>query len=345
MPATPGKLLVRGSVNIDEFFVVDHIVRSGETISSTDYSRRAGGKGANQAVASAKAGAQVDFAGLVGNDGGWLRDTLGGYGVGVSLLGADDVLPTGRAVIQLSSSTADNSIVLLPGANFSQTSPLHKLSPEELAKYSHLLLQNEIPLEETRDALRRAESAGLTTLFNPSPMLTRQALTEFEWQHLDWLVINEGEGADLLTALADPAAVEQTSGGAAALLEALRRTALGSLTGIIMTRGAEGVVASLRDGSVVEVGPGKVVGGVKDTTGAGDCFTGYFATLLSTLLRSPGYSLTSDKLRDILAIASQAAAICVESPGAMESVPTLAAVKERMGDGWKEGMEWEVLLR
>ncbi|PRQ70712.1 Ribokinase-like protein [Rhodotorula toruloides] len=342
MPTTPGKLLVRGSVNIDEFFVVDHIVRSGETISSTDYSRRAG---ANQAVAAAKAGAQVDFAGLVGNDGGWLRDTLGGYGVGVSLLGADETLPTGRAVIQLSSSTADNSIVLLPGANFSQTSRFRHLTSAQLATYSHLLLQNEIPLNETKDALRRAKSAGLTTLFNPSPMPSQQALAEFAWQHLDWLVINEGEGADLLAALADPAAAEQANEGPAALLRALRRTALGSLTGIIMTRGAEGVVASLRDGSVVEVGPGKVVGGVKDTTGAGDCFTGYFATLLSTLPRSPAYSLTHDKLRDILAIASQAAAICVESQGAMESVPTLAAVKERTGEGWKEGMEWEVLLR
>ncbi|KAL7342755.1 Ribokinase-like protein [Rhodotorula toruloides] len=181
-------------------------------------------------------------------------------------------LPTGRAVIQLSSSTADNSIVLLPGANFSQISPLHDLTSAQLSTYSHILLQNEIPLQETKGALRRAKSAGLTTLFNPSPMPSRQALTEFEWQHLDWLVINEGEGADLLAALADPAATE-SSGGAAALLGALRRTALGSLTGIIMTRGADGVVSSLRDGSVVEVGPGKVVGGVKDTTGAGDCFT------------------------------------------------------------------------
>lgn len=192
------------------------------------------------------------------------------------LCGADEIykqLPTGRAVIQLSSSTADNSIVLLPGANFSQISPLHDLTTAQLATYSHILLQNEIPLQETKGALRRAKSAGLTTLFNPSPMPSRQALADFEWQHLDWLVINEGEGADLLDALADPAAAEQANEGPAALLEALRRTALGSLTGIIMTRGAEGVVSSLRDGSVVEIGPGKVVGGVKDTTGAGDCFT------------------------------------------------------------------------
>lgn len=242
----------------------------------------------------------------MGNDGEWLRDTLGGSGVGLSLLGTDETvrppispcfreirpwgdralrssdffcqLPTGRAVIQLSSSTADNSIVLLPGANFSQLSPFKDLTSDRLANYSHLLLQNEIPLEETKQALRLAKSTGrLTTLFNPSPMLTRQALAEFEWQHLDWLIINEGEGEDLLAALADPASapaqVEKTGGGPAALLEALRRTALGSLTGIIMTRGAEGVVASLRDGPIVEVGPGKVVGGVKDTTGAGDCFT------------------------------------------------------------------------
>ncbi|GJN94450.1 hypothetical protein Rhopal_007530-T1 [Rhodotorula paludigena] len=308
-----GKLLVRGSINID-------------------------GKGANQAVSAAKAGADVDFAGSIGEDGTWLRQTLENYGVGVSLLHTDAQLSTGRAIIQLSTSTADNSIVLNKGANFSLAAP--PLSPPQLSEYTHLLLQNEISLDETKRVLRDAHAAGLTTLLNPSPMLTREELAAFEWDQLDWLVINEGEGEDLLLALADGA--EAGKGDAKALLGALRATVLRGLTGIIMTRGAEGVVASLRAGEVVEVGPGKVVGEVKDTTGAGDCFTGFFATLLSTLPRDE--ALSPATLSSVLSIACQAAAMCVEKHGAMESVPTLKDVKERMGVQWGNGRPWQSLL-
>ncbi|TNY20399.1 Ribokinase-like protein [Rhodotorula diobovata] len=336
------RLLVRGSINIDEFFVVDHIVRSGETIASTDYSRRAGGKGANQAVAAAKAGAAVDFAGVIGHDGGWLRETLGEYGVGLSLIEEDDKTPTGRAIIQLSSSTADNSIVLLPGANFSASaSPHPRLPSSALSSYTHLLLQNEIPLQETRRTLRDAHAAGLVTLFNPSPMPKREDLAAFEWGALDWLVINAGEAEDLLVALAsEEFAAAAQSKGPEALLRALRETSLRSLTGIIMTRGAEGVSCSLREhpGETMQVSAGKVVGGVKDTTGAGDCFTGYFATLLASL---PG-KVSSDEgasvklVKHCLVVASQAAAMCVETPGAMESVPKLGDVITRMGERWKD---------
>ncbi|GAA5906876.1 hypothetical protein JCM5296_005554 [Sporobolomyces johnsonii] len=345
MAATQGKLLVRGSINIDEFFVVDHIVRSGETISSTSFSRRAGGKGANQAVSAARAGAAVDFAGTIGNDGAWLRDTLSSYGLGLSLLATDENLPTGRAIIQLSSSTADNSIVLLPGANFtSSPSPLASLSSSKLSSYTHLLLQNEIPLESTKQALRDAKSAGLTTILNPSPMLSQEALRSFEFEKLDWLLINEGEGEDLVAALSTSAEAEAPARGPEDGLRRLRETRLSGLTGIIMTRGADGVMASLKGGELVNVGAGKVEGGVKDTTGAGDCFTGFFATLLSTLTPTPSAPST-DKLNKILSIACQAAAMCVENPGAMESVPSLEDVKQRMGEKWAEGQEWERLLQ
>ncbi|GAA5919257.1 hypothetical protein JCM1841_006524 [Sporobolomyces salmonicolor] len=346
MAGTQGKLLVRGSINIDEFFVVDHIVRSGETISSTNFSRRAGGKGANQAVSAARAGAAVDFAGTIGNDGAWLRDTLSSYGLGLSLLATDESVPTGRAIIQLSSSTADNSIVLLPGANFtSSPSPSASLSSSELSAYTHLILQNEIPLAGTKQALRDAKSAGLTTLLNPSPMLRQEALQSFEFDQLDWLIINEGEGEDLVAALSTTAEAETPVSEPKAVLRRLRETRLSSLTGIIMTRGADGVMASLRGGELVRVGAGKVEGGVKDTTGAGDCFTGFFATLLSTLAPTPSRPLSTDKLEKILSVACQAAAMCVEKPGAMESVPSLQDVKERMGGKWPEGQEWERLLQ
>ncbi|GAA5973938.1 hypothetical protein JCM11641_001231 [Rhodosporidiobolus odoratus] len=345
-----GKLLVRGSINIDEFFEVNHIVRSGETISSTGFSRRAGGKGANQAVAAAKAGATVDFTGLIGSDGAWLRDTLEGYGVGLSLLGTDEDLPTGRAIIQLSTTTADNSIVLLPGANFSPSQSTALPPPSDLSSYTHLLLQNEIPLSDTKTALRTAKEAGVVTVFNPSPMLKREELEAFGWEMLDWLLINEGEGEDLLFALspspteAQPAAKEEKA-SAEELLRRLRKTRLEGLQGIIMTRGAEGVCASLKGGETVNVGAGKVEGKVVDTTGAGDCFTGFFATLLSTLsVSSSSPARDASPVQAILSTSCQAAAICCETHGAMESVPDLATVKARMGSSWARG-PWDELLK
>ncbi|KAM0747265.1 Ribokinase-like protein [Meredithblackwellia eburnea MCA 4105] len=309
-----GKILVRGSINIDEFFNVPHIVNSGETISSTGYSKRAGGKGANQAVSAAKAGATVDFAGHIGQDGVWLKDVLKGYGVGLDYLGLDDELPTGRALIQLSSSTSDNSIVLLPGSNFS-TAPL----APTFSSYTHLLLQNEIPFSSTVSSLRLAKQNSVTTIFNPSPLPSEEQLKEIDWNDVDWLLVNEGEGL-ALAGLKEGESEEKILGKLTSLSEK------GGLNAI-MTKGADGVVAVTKEGATVSCPAGKVNGGVKDTTGAGDCFTGYFATLLST----SASNLDSNNLFKILQTASQASAICVESEGAMESVPLMEQVRERLG--------------
>ncbi|GAA5985383.1 hypothetical protein JCM10908_006953 [Rhodotorula pacifica] len=311
-PAPP-RTLVYGSVNSDEFFVVDHIVRTGETISSTSYSRRAGGKGANQAVAAARAGARVDFAGAVGADGDWLETELKNYGVDTQLLRRDEQSATGRAIIQLSSSTADNSIILFPGANFAG----NRNRSFGLSRYSHLLVQNEIPWAETVSTLASAHAAGVVTFFNPSPMPTRSQLLELRWSDVDWLLINEGEAADLLATFD-----EKESGAVTELLSRLRHT-LGGTTAVVMTLGEQGARAILPDGSLVAAPAGQVEGGVKDTTGAGDCFTGYLATLLTE--RAP----TVAAFEHVLATACQAAAICVEKEGAMESVPTMAQVMQR----------------
>jgi len=89
--------------------------------------------------------------------------------------------------------------VLVPGANFSPSASPHPrlASSSAFSPYTHLLLQNEIPLPETRRTLDLAKAAGLVTLFNPSPMLSKADLAAFEWVKLDWLVINAGEAEDL----------------------------------------------------------------------------------------------------------------------------------------------------
>ncbi|BGP58214.1 hypothetical protein JCM8202_001695 [Rhodotorula sphaerocarpa] len=309
-------VLVYGSVNCDEFYVVDHIVRPGETISSTSYSRRAGGKGANQAVAAARAGAQVVFAGAIGQDGAWLVDELNSYGVGTSLLLTDEKTATGRAIIQLSSADGDNSIVLFPGSNFAG----NQNRSLDMSQHTHLLCQNEIPWTETVRALEQAHQSGLATFFNPSPMPTAAQLQALDWRTIHWLLINEGEGRDLLAAYGAP--VSDTASPQESL-ERLR-TALGGSTAVIMTLGAQGAAAITARGDIVAAPAGILKSAVKDTTGAGDCFTGFLATLLTAPIESGA------ELEPILAKACQAAAMCVEKSGAMESVPELAQVEERM---------------
>jgi len=95
--------------------------------------------------------------------------------------------PTGRAIIQVDP-LAENSIVLLKGANFASPSAL----PSDLTPYSLLVVQNEIPLEYTTDALRKAKSAGLQTMWNPSPVIGCNA-DSIPWDCVDWLILNEGE--------------------------------------------------------------------------------------------------------------------------------------------------------
>ena len=109
------KILVFGSLNIDLTFSLDHIVRPGETISSTALNRGAGGKGANQAAALAKAGADVYMAGKIGADGGFLTELLQSYGVDTGCVARYEGA-TGQAIIQLEKS-GQNSIVLFAGGN------------------------------------------------------------------------------------------------------------------------------------------------------------------------------------------------------------------------------------
>lgn len=292
-----------------------------------------------------------------------MHETLARYGVSQTFLAVDESLPTGRAMIQLSESTADNSIVLLAGSNYSASASSRSSLPhlERGGEFTHVLVQNEIPFEATQEALRAAKrkvkkehETTTTTILNPSPMLTNDELDRFEWDKLDWLVINEGEGRDLVDALSSNAKTTTPptpppSDEAGEILSRLRGTTqLAKLAGIVMTRGAQGVVASLRNGRVISSRAGTVRGGVKDTTGAGDCFTGFFATLLSTTTSSTTLGDDDDEriqtLTRILEIACQAAAMCCENHGAMESVPTLADVRERMGTRWLGGQPWESLL-
>jgi len=295
------RILNVGSLNIDHVYRVPHVVRPGETLSSLSYQRFAGGKGFNQSIALARAGANVSHAGRIGSDGVWLRDLLAEAGAAVTHLQVVDA-PTGHAIITVTPD-GQNSIVLYGGAN--QT-----VAPEDARRViasfragDYLLLQNEI--SALPSIMRMACEHGMRIVFNPAPMDAQVLLYPLET--VSCLLLNEIEGAQL-------AGTEKPQ----AILEALRRR-FSEMT-VILTLGPEGVLAS-EGGPAVHVPALQVK--VVDTTAAGDTFTGYY---LAERLRGAAFA-------DALRTACAAAAICVTRAGAADSIPTRAEVEAKLQGG------------
>ena len=236
------KVLNFGSLNIDFVYRVRDFVRPGETLAASGFARFAGGKGLNQSIALARAGARVVHAGAIGTDGGFLVDLLRGNGVDCSLVEVVGDTPTGHAIIQVADS-GENAIVLYPGAN-------HRISPDLIdralaatAPGDILLLQNEI--SGIAGIMRRAHERKLRIFFNPAPMTG--AVAEYPLELVDTLIVNETEQAALSAC----------------------RPAL--TCHVLKTLGAKGAVYD--DGIFV---PAQRVENVVDTTAAGDTFIGYF---------------------------------------------------------------------
>ena len=284
------KILCYGSLNIDMIFSVPHFVQAGETISSFSMRKSAGGKGANQASAIAKAGCDTYMAGKVGKDGRFLLEILEGYGVDCDLVRITDN-PSGQALIQLTP-TSQNAIILLAGEN-------KNIQKEEiddvLSKFSPgdwLVLQNEINLIEY--IIEKAAEKGMYICFNPAPF--DEYVRKLPLEKVSLLVVNEIEGAGL-------------SGVSGDFEEIIGR--LGKLypnQEIIMTAGAAGAYYTGRDGFIYQP---IIDYPVVDTTAAGDTFIGYY---LASILRGFG-------VRESLYYASKASGIAVSRPGAMQSVP------------------------
>ncbi len=289
------KILNFGSVNIDHVYSVDHFVRPGETMSSLSYERFSGGKGANQSIALAKAGADVFHAGKIGADGIWLKDNLKKFGVHADYLKTGDV-PTGHAVIQVSK-TGENSIVLYGGANQDIDAKFAKSVISKFKKGDILLLQNEI--SSIPQIMKMAHEKGMKIVLNPAPM--NKPVVSYPLKLVDIFILNEIEGADLTG----------KKGFEAVILE-MKRKYPGALT--IMTLGSKG--AAYLDGDKISFVPPVKVKPV-DTTAAGDTFIGYFLAEISKGVA------TSDAMK----LACRAAAICVTRKGAADSIPEMRELK------------------
>lgn len=296
-------LLNFGSLNIDYVYRVKTFVRPGETIAAESFQRFAGGKGLNQSIALARAGASVKHAGRIGPEGSFLTDALRNEGVdcsGVSVCG----IPTGHAVIQVSDS-GENCIVLFGGANLEIpeaeiVSALRRMEAGDL-----LLVQNEIsPLETVISA---AAARGMRIFFNPAPMT--DGVRRFPLHLMDTLIVNETEGA----ALAECSVHEPYEKILAILHSRYPRQNL------LMTRGGEGAVYFSREEDVIPV-PAAPVERILDTTGAGDTFLGYFLSGIAA----------GSPVKETLRRASVAAALCVSRRGAAESIPMSAEVDAAM---------------
>ncbi len=284
------KIVCLGSLNLDHVYQVDHFVRPGETLNSAGYSVGCGGKGLNQSIALARAGAPVMHAGKIGHDGAMLRDTLMRAGVDVSLV-TEGNTPTGHAVIQVDAK-GENAILLFGGAN-REITEVEIDSALDAAEGGILLLQNEINSIDL--VFRKAHERGIPVAFNFAPFDPEDA-KQLPLGLLSYLIVNEIEGAGV-AGVEDPKAI----------LVALKSNY--PECRVILTLGKAGSAFLDDDGAMVILPPYPAE--VVDTTSAGDTFIGYlFAGLLEGMA-----------LKEAMELATRASAITVSRPGAADSIP------------------------
>jgi ribokinase len=295
------RVCVVGSINIDLVVVADRLPRPGETVLGGRLSVHDGGKGANQAVAAARAGAMVSIIGAVGHDehGRRALAALEAEGIDISGVRQLDGEPTGVAIIAVGP-RGENQIVVAPGANAAFT-----LDDADLARItgSRVLLTNhEVPNDVIVPALRAASEAGVQSILNPAPA---RGLSAEVLRLGPILTPNEHE---LVVAIGN----DETE----AALDELTARHGGP---IIVTQGPAGALLAEDDGH--EHFAGYPAPEVVDTTGAGDTFNGVLATWLAG----------GASLGEAIVAANAAASLSVGTAGAREGMPRRSAIEERIG--------------
>ena len=281
-----------GSLNIDYTFQVNEIVRPGQTIDSRGVSCFPGGKGLNQSIAFARAGGRIFHAGLIGNDGLFLKDLLEKNGVDCSWVRVIETAGTGKAFIQVDQN-GQNSIVLSSGANRMNTESYCREVLDRFSAGDWLLLQNEISC--TGFLMEFADKRGMRVIFNPSPI--NEEVLRLPLDRVSLFLVNEDEGRRL-------AEQETPEEIVFALTKKFPRAE------VILTLGEKGALWS--NGRETLFQKSCSVSAV-DTTGAGDTFTGY---VLACLSRNEGINASMEK-------AVRAAAIAVTREGAATAIPFL----------------------
>ena len=281
-----------GSINVDMFYDVPHIPAPGETLASTNHSVGLGGKGANQSVAAARAGATVNHIGAVGDGAEWIFERLSSFGVNTDHISISKE-PTGHAIISVADD-GENAIVILAGANGAIEKSEIRSALEEAEPGDILLMQNETNMQE--EAALFAKDLGLRTFYSAAPFDSNAVKKVLPM--IDTLLLNEIEAEQLQDAL---------------------QQSLFSLDvpHIVVTLGGDGArwIDTTNHDSfdipAIKVTP-------IDTTGAGDTFAGYLAAALSKGVEP----------RDAMRLANKAAALKVTRKGTADAIPSLSEVED-----------------
>ena len=295
------KVLNIGSMNLDMVYQMDHIVQPGETEASFEMNVFLGGKGINQSMAAAKAGAEVYHGGMIGEDGQPFLDACAEYGVDSRYIRKIEG-KSGHAIIQIDRS-AQNCIILFGGANQMLTEGYVDEVLADFAAGDILLLQNEVNMLPY--IVDKAFEKGMQIALNPSPY--NEKLNAVDMKKISIFLLNEVEGFQV-TGLTEPDAIISK------MLELFPHAK------IVLTLGKDGAVYADQSRKHFQpIFPVKAV----DTTAAGDTFTGYFLAGLCEGLDIP----------QILMRSAKASSIAVTRPGAVPSIPWREEVEKALAEG------------
>lgn len=297
-PPRNNKVVVVGSVNLDQVVVTDRFPAPGQTLLGSSLTSTIGGKGANQAVAAALAGAHTAMMGTVGRDGpgNRARTELARHGVDVTSIAVTADAPTGTAWITVAGS--DNTIIVVPGANHEWSAEHEKTVDKIVSEAAVVLCQLEIPL---RLVERAAHAASGLFVLNAAPSAQ---LPDSLIGLCDVLVVNETELADLSGQPVDAEEPHSVDRAQAALLNRGAKS-------VVTTLGPKG--ATWATATTHGSAPAPALVNVVDTTGAGDAFCGVLASRLAA----------GDNLADAVQWGVIAGSLSVQSPTAQDSYPNL----------------------
>ncbi|MTV82839.1 ribokinase [Secundilactobacillus folii] len=294
---------VLGSLNVDTTSKIERIPQPGETIASLSRSSAAGGKGANQAIAAVRAGADVNFIGKIGKDdaGHFMIDCLKEDHVDTTNISEDNQAGTGAATILLDQK-GQNSIIVYGGANQRLTKTDVDAASDKIKGSDFVVAQFETPQEAALEMFKIAKANGVTTILNPAP--AAKILPEL-LRVTDVIVPNETESATLT-------GIEVTDESSMmANYQAFKKLGVANL---IITVGDKGAFYANENGH--EFLPAFKVKPV-DTTAAGDTFIGALSSQLK-----PDFS----NMKDAINFAQHASSLTVQKMGAMPSIPKLPEI-------------------
>ncbi len=294
---------VIGSISTDFVVTTNRVPKQGETVYGQAFETTFGGKGANQAVAAARLGGQVQMFGCVGGDqfGQETKANLARNGVDVTAVKTIENTTTGSAHITVFE--GDNAIVYVPGANQEVTVDYLKSVEADLLACTYFVIQNEIPMPSIQYLIDLAEAHDIKVTYDPAPFIE---IDKAYLEKVDYLLPNETEAKEMFGDLEMDALLGQYPAQ------------------LLVTMGGDGV--RYHDGEMAVHVPA-IKGNVVDTTGAGDTFSGAFTVALSK----------GNSLAGAIQFASIAGSLSVQKFGAQGGMPTIDALKthEEFNDSWQ----------